>query len=179
MTRAPVLLFLAFATTAAAQPQERHQIAVRQSEDGRQCEYEISGQEDQALFAVAPGGEVQFQPRGGFLVKVTVQPDPSGIEGGEGVREMWISNSRPRPFPVRADLNRVTEHEVVIECCTNRNRSRTCPDGQLVRATAPQELIGSGSAVAPASQRSGPSADGAPPVPMRVPMMGPRMRVQD
>lgn len=176
----PTVLALVLATAVSAQPapQQQYQIAVTTT--GDQCTYTIRDHADQDLFRVEPDGEVQFMPRGPRVVKVTVQPDPeSGIEGGEGVRQMWVTNSRPRDFPVRADLGRETSHEVVIECCTVGNRRQTCPDDRLVRAVAEGESVGGVQDSGPGESASGPSA-GDPPAQATDPRrVGPRMVVVD
>ena len=165
------------AGAAGAQPtQERHRIAVTTTAD--QCTYTIQDQADQTLFVVEPGGQVQFQPRGPRVVKVTVRQDPeSGVEGGEGVRQMWVTNSRPRVFPVRTDLDLETTHEVVIECCTVGNRRRTCPEGRFVRAVPEREGLGQVGHGLSSEAASGPAAGPPPrgaPVDRRA---GPRMKV--
>ena len=177
--RLPALVAaLAFAAAATAQPvQDRYRIAVDAT--GDRCTYTIQDHADQSLFLVAPGGRVQFQPRGPRVVKVTVQPDPaSGVEGGEGVGQMWVTESRPRTVPVRTDLSQASTHEVVIECCTVGNRRRTCPEGRFVRAVAETEAVGQARDSAPGERASGPSA-GAPPRAGPERRAGPRMRVVD
>lgn len=160
------------AADVQAQAPARQQIAVVTS--GGQCTYEVKGQPDPTRFEIVPRGQVQFQPRGGHLVKVTVLPNDAGIEGGEGVREMWVRNARPRYFPVRTSLNRSTEHEVVIECCQDQSRQSCAPD-RLVRAT-PAGLTGHLGLGAPDGLQSGPSAE-LPLLEPRPPLLGPRMVV--
>ena len=167
-------LFLA-ASAAHAQPAapEHHRVAVTHT--GGQCTYTIQGQADQDEFVVEPGGTVAFNP-GASLVRVEVLPDSSGIEGGEGRRAFWVPGGRTYTFPVRTDLDRLTRHEVVIECCTDRRRRRSCPAGRLVRAT-PASLTGSHHDPAGAAEPvSGPSASG-PPATTGPPVLGPRMVV--
>lgn len=143
-----------------------------------QCIYEIQDQSDQALFLVEPSGQVQFQPRGPYVIKVTVQPDPdSGIEGGEGVQQLWVRDSRPRDFPVRTDLDRETTHEVVIECCTDSRRRRTCPDDRLVRATPAAAPIGHADDSAFGQGAAGPAASAPARRATEPRVLGPRMKV--
>jgi len=115
---------------AAAQERKSiHYISITASGADNTCFYQIEDQENQDLLRITPRGALIFTSSANVPIETTIEPDAegnTGVAGGQGTNTFTTSERGVTPIAVRAAIGKSTDHQVRIQCCTDRSLFGGC-----------------------------------------------------